>query len=453
MSDTGRMLRPARPTDPATLLEFDRAHVWHPYAPSGSSTRLVESAQGVRLRLAAENGDAGLDVIDGMSSWWAAIHGYRHPALDAALAEQAGRMSHVMFGGLTHAPAIELARRLLELAPGAGTDRELQRVFLCDSGSVSVEVAIKLCLQYHRGRRAPERTRFLTVRGGYHGDTFTAMSLCDPVNGMHSMFTGVIPAHLFAPRPPPGFERPDDDPQVLEWAAAVVALATDHADELAGIIVEPVLQGAGGMFVYSPACLRVLRALADRHGVPLVLDEIATGFGRTGAMFAAEHAGVVPDVMCVGKALTGGYLSLAAVLCSGELAAGVDASESGALMHGPTFMGNPLACTIALANLDLLAAGDWPAQLVTLERGLRAGLAGVIGAPGVRDVRVLGGVGVVQTSNPFDPAAVSAVALEHGVWLRPFRDLIYTMPPYISTAEEVATITAAISAAVHEVIR
>jgi adenosylmethionine-8-amino-7-oxononanoate aminotransferase len=415
---------------------------------------VVESANGVRLQLADTGDGRPGAVIDGMSSWWAAIHGYRHPALDAALVDQAGRMSHVMFGGLTHAPAVELTRRLLELAPRGGAgERTLQRVFLCDSGSVSVEVAIKLCLQYHRGVGAPQRTRFLTVRGGYHGDTFTAMSLCDPVNGMHSMFTGVIPAHLFAPRPPAGFDRTDDDPQVLEWAAAVLALAEQHAGELAGVVVEPVLQGAGGMYVYSPACLRVLRAVADRHGVPLVLDEIATGFGRTGTMFAAEHAGVVPDVMCVGKALTGGYLSLAAVLCSAELAAGVDASESGALMHGPTFMGNPLACAVAVANLDLLIAGQWPAQIATLETGLRAGLAGLVGAQGVRDVRVLGGVGVVQTSGPVDVAAITKVALRNGVWLRPFRDLIYTMPPYISTAEEVATITAAISAAVHEVIR
>jgi adenosylmethionine---8-amino-7-oxononanoate aminotransferase len=437
----------------AELLDFDARHVWHPYAPSGSSARVVQSAQGVRLRLAdAGDGRPG-DVIDGMSSWWAAIHGYRHPALDAALADQAGRMSHVMFGGLTHGPAVELTRRLLEVGPGAGTERALRRVFLCDSGSVSVEVAVKLCLQYQRGRGAPERTRFLTVRGGYHGDTFTAMSLCDPVNGMHSMFTGVLPVQLFAPRPPAGFDRADDDPQVLAWAAAVAGLAGQHAGELAGVVVEPVLQGAGGMHVYAPACLRVLRAVADRHGVPLVLDEIATGFGRTGTMFAAEHAGVVPDVLCVGKALTGGYLSLAAVLCTGELAAGVDASESGALMHGPTFMGNPLACAIAVANLDLLAAGNWPGQLATLRTGLDTGLAGLAGAPGVKDVRVLGGVGVVQTEGPFDPAAITAVALRHGVWLRPFRDLIYTMPPYISTADEVATITAAISAAVREVIR
>jgi adenosylmethionine-8-amino-7-oxononanoate aminotransferase len=432
------------PVDATSLegvLELDRRHVWHPYAPSGATAMAVESASGVRVRLAG----AG-EVIDGMSSWWAAIHGYRHPALDAALAEQVAGMSHVMFGGLTHAPAVELAGRLLELAPGT----DLQRVFLCDSGSVSVEVAVKLCLQYQRGRSRPGRTRFLTIRGGYHGDTFMAMSLCDPVNGMHSMFTGVLAPQLFAPQPPAGFELGDDDPLVLAWAEQVFALAEQHDGELAGVIAEPVLQGAGGMFVYSPACLRVLRAVADRHGVPLVLDEIATGFGRTGTMFGAEHAGVVPDVMCVGKALTGGYLTLAAVLCTGEIAAGVDASESGALMHGPTYMGNPLACAVANANLELLAAKEWPVQVAMLQAELATGLAGVRDAPGVKDVRVLGGVGVVQTRAPFDVARVTAVALRHGVWLRPFRDLIYTMPPYLCTRDEVATIAAAIRAAVDE---
>jgi adenosylmethionine---8-amino-7-oxononanoate aminotransferase len=430
------------------VLAYDARHVWHPYAPSGSSARMVESAEGVRIRLAGVG-----DVIDGMSSWWAAIHGYRHPALDAALAEQAGRMSHVMFGGLTHQPAVELTRRLLELAPGSGGEHPMERVFLCDSGSVSVEVAVKLCLQYQRGRGRPARTRMLTVRGGYHGDTFTAMSLCDPVNGMHSMFTGVLPAQLFAPRPPAGFDLLDDDPRVLEWAAQVGDLAERHDGELAGVIVEPVLQGAGGMHVYSPACLRVLRQVADRHHVPLLLDEIATGFGRTGTMFAAEHARVVPDIICLGKALTGGYLSLAAVLCSARIAAGVDASESGALMHGPTFMANPLACAVASANLDLLGRGDWPGQLKTIETGLRSGLAGLAEAPGVRDVRVLGGVGVVQTERLVDVPAVTEVALRQGVWLRPFRDLIYTMPPYVCTADEVASIAAAISTAVHEVVR
>jgi adenosylmethionine-8-amino-7-oxononanoate aminotransferase len=427
------------------LLEYDREHVWHPYAPSGTGALMVESANGVRLRVAG----AG-DVIDGMSSWWAAIHGYRHPALDAAMTAQAGRMSHVMFGGLTHEPAVELVHRLLDLAPGAGSGRSLERAFLCDSGSVSVEVAVKICLQYQRGRSRAGRHRFLTVRGGYHGDTFMAMSLCDPVNGMHSMFRDVLPKQIFAPQPPPGFDLGADDPRVIDWAASVYQLADEHDDELAGVVVEPILQGAGGMYVYSPACLRVLREVADRHGVPLVLDEIATGFGRTGTMFAAQQAGVVPDVMCVGKALTGGYLSLAAVLCTAEIAAGVDASESGALMHGPTFMANPLACALANANLELLASGQWRLQVGMLEEVLSAGLSELAGMPGVLDVRVIGGVGVVQTTDPFDPARVSAVALRHGVWLRPFRNLIYTMPPYICTPDEVAAIATAIRAAVKE---
>jgi adenosylmethionine---8-amino-7-oxononanoate aminotransferase len=439
MSRGERGLGPVNGSEPhSTLLAFDSEHVWHPYAPSGASARLVESAQGVRLRIAGVG-----DVIDGMSSWWAAIHGYRHPALDAALADQAGKMSHVMFGGLTNRPAIELSRALLGLVP------ELDRVFLCDSGSVSVEVAVKLCLQYQRGRGRPGRTRLLTIRGGYHGDTFTAMSLCDPVNGMHSMFRGVLPPQIFVPRPPAGFDRGDDDPLVLAWAGDLRRIAAEHAPVLAGLMVEPVLQGAGGMHVYSPACLRALRSVADEHGVPLMLDEIATGFGRTGEMFAHRHAGVVPDVLCVGKALTGGYLTLAAVLCTTEIAAGVDASESGALMHGPTYMGNPLACAVAGANLALLARDDWPKQVSAIETGLHEGLSPLAGDDGVRDVRVRGAVGVVQLDRPVDVAAATDAALAAGVWLRPFRDLIYTMPPYICTDDEVGAIAAAIRDAVH----
>jgi adenosylmethionine---8-amino-7-oxononanoate aminotransferase len=419
------------------LVPFDAAHVWHPYAPSGSTSRVVESASGVRLRIAGVG-----DVVDGMSSWWAAVHGYRHPVLDAALADQAATMSHVMFGGLTHRPAVTLVRRLLELAP------TMDRVFLCDSGSVSVEVAVKMCLQYQRGRGATRRTRILTVRGGYHGDTFTAMSLCDPVNGMHSMFTGVLPGQVFAPRPPAGFGLPDDDPRVVDWVADLRRVAAGQADELAGIVVEPVLQGAGGMHLYPPACLRALRAVADELEIPLVLDEIATGFGRTGAMFASEHAGVVPDILCLGKALTGGYLSLAAVLCTARIAAGVDASESGALMHGPTFMGNPLACAVAAANLGLLAGGGWRAQVAGIEKGLSEGLLELVGTAGVRDVRVLGAVGVVQLDRPVDVPRATAAALDRGVWLRPFRDLVYTMPPYVSSAADVDAVTRAVRAAV-----
>jgi adenosylmethionine-8-amino-7-oxononanoate aminotransferase len=429
--------------DPAAVLAADRRHVWHPYAPvdSAAPVRLVESAQGVRLRLAGHG-----DVIDGMSSWWCAIHGYRNPVLDEAARGQLESMSHVMFGGLTHAPAVGLVERLVALTP-----EPLQHVFLCDSGSVSVEVAVKRALQSARGRGEPQRRRLFTVRGGYHGDTFGAMSVCDPVGGMHSLFAGVLAEQVFAPRPPAGFHRAPDDPELDRWTQETTALFERHAHELAAVVVEPVLQGAGGMHVYSPECLRVLRRLCDEHGVLLVLDEIATGFGRTGTMFAAEHADVVPDVLCVGKALTGGYLTLAAVLCTTAVAEAVSAEPAGALMHGPTFMGNPLACAVASASLDLLTGQDWAARVGRIEAGLRDGLAEATDLPGVADVRVLGAVGVVQTRGPVDVARATDAALSAGVWLRPFRDLVYTMPPYVSTEQDVATITRGVLAAVREV--
>ncbi len=417
----------------AELLAYDREHVWHPYTSMTDPvpTRVVTGAEGVRLRLAD-----GREVVDGMSSWWAAIHGYRHPALDAALHAQVDDLAHVMFGGLTHAPAVELARRLVEITPDG-----LEHVFLADSGSVSVEVALKMVLQHQRGSGRPERTRMLTVRGGYHGDTFGAMSVCDPVGGMHAMFADVLPAQVFADRPP----APGGD--VAAWAESFRALADRHAHELAGIIVEPVLQGAGGMHLYDAACLRVMREVADEHGLVLVLDEIATGFGRTGTLFACEAAGVVPDVMCVGKALTGGYLTMAAVLCTGEVARGLSASESGVLMHGPTYMGNPLAAAVALANLDLLATGAWEEQVARVGAGLRAGLDGCRSLPHVADVRTIGAVGVVELAHPVDVDKATEAALDEGVWLRPFRNLVYTMPPYITTDEDVARICTAIEAA------
>jgi adenosylmethionine-8-amino-7-oxononanoate aminotransferase len=412
------------------LLAWDREHVWHPYTSMTDPTpvRLVSGADGVRIRLAD-----GTELVDGMSSWWAAIHGYNHPALNAALTKQAGELAHVMFGGLTHEPAIRLAERLVELAPDG-----LEKVFLADSGSVSVEVALKMVLQAQRGRGRPERTRMLTVAGGYHGDTFGCMSVCDPVGGMHSMFAETLPAQVFAPRPPA------DDAGVAGWAAEVESLAAAHSDQLAGIIVEPLLQGAGGMHVYPAECLRVLRRVADQHDLVLVFDEIATGFGRTGTMFAADAAGVAPDIMCVGKALTGGYLSLAAVLCTRQVAEDLSASESGVLMHGPTYMGNALACAVALANLDLLAAGDWAAGVRRIEAGLADGLAECRDLPGVIDVRTIGAVGVVQLDHPVDVVKATDAAIEEGVWLRPFRDLIYTMPPYITSDDDVARICAAI---------
>jgi adenosylmethionine-8-amino-7-oxononanoate aminotransferase len=424
----------------AALLAFDREHVWHPYAalPATHAPLLVESAAGVRLRLAD-----GRELIDGMASWWCAVHGYRHPRLDAAVQDQLGRMAHMMFGGLTHAPAIELARRLVELTPDG-----LEHVFFADSGSVSVEVAIKMALQYQHSRGRPEKARLLALRGGYHGDTFGAMAVCDPVGGMHHLFAGTLPQQLFAPRPPGGFEGAAVDPV---WDAETTALFDAHAGELAAAIAEPVVQGAGGMHVYAPAYVRRLRELCDEHDVLLILDEIATGFGRTGgALFAADHADVAPDVMCLGKALTGGYMTLAATLCSARVARGiVDTSRgAGVLMHGPTFMANPLACAVALASIELLEQRGWRADVERISAGLRAGLAPAASLPGVVDVRVQGAIGVVQLAHEVDVAAATAAAVERGVWLRPFRDLVYVMPPYVIDDADLAVVADAVCAAI-----
>jgi adenosylmethionine-8-amino-7-oxononanoate aminotransferase len=418
-------------TDWSQLLVLDSERVWHPYGalPSAQPPLPVVSAAGVRLKLAD-----GRELIDGMASWWCAIHGYRHPALDLAVTEQLGRMAHVMFGGLTHEPAIRLAERLTALAPDG-----LERVFFADSGSVSVEVAIKMCIQYQRARGHSGRTRLLPVRGGYHGDTAGAMAVCDPVGGMHSLFAGILPEHVFAERPPDGFHAPLDE----SWAAHVSELAAAHAHELAAVIVEPVVQGAGGMRFHAPACVAFLRELCDEHGLLLVLDEIATGFGRTGTLFACEHARVTPDVMCVGKALTGGYMTLAATLCTPDVAEAVSGGEGGGLMHGPTFMANPLACAVALASLRLLEDGNWRQRVNAIEQGLLAGLDAARELDGVRDVRVLGAIGVIELDRPVDLAAATAAAVKSGVWLRPFRDLIYAMPPYVISEHDLAAVTAA----------
>jgi adenosylmethionine---8-amino-7-oxononanoate aminotransferase len=405
--------------------------VWHPYGalPPAVAPLAVESAQGVRLRLAD-----GRELIDGMSSWWCAIHGYRNARLDAAAREQLARMSHVMFGGLTHEPAVRLAERLIEITP-----EPLDAVFLADSGSVSVEVAIKLCLQFQRARGEPGRTRLATVRGGYHGDTLGAMAVCDPVGGMHSLFSETLPEHVFADRPPDGFAAGLDE----SWAAHVSELIATHESELAAVIVEPVVQGAGGMRFHSPQCVALMRRLCDRHGLLLVLDEIATGFGRTGTLFACEHAAVAPDVMCVGKALTGGYMTLAATLCTRDVARVVSGGAGGGLMHGPTFMANPLACAVALASLELLRGGGWVDQVAAIERRLREGLAPAGMLAGVRDVRVLGAIGVVELEHDVDIAAATDAVVEHGVWLRPFRNLIYTMPPYVIEPDDLARVCSA----------
>lgn len=424
---------PASPLDPATWLATDRELLWHPYTSlaAPTPTRLVTGADGVRLELAGYGW-----VLDAMSSWWSVIHGYRHPALTRALSDQADDFAHVMFGGLTHRPAIRLAEQLTSLTG-------LDHVFLADSGSVGVEVALKMARQYQRGTARPERTRLLAFEGGYHGDTLGCMSVTDPVGGMHAIWADALPTQRFAPRPP-GTEATEQE--VTDWAEAVRREAA--AGDVAGIIVEPLLQGAGGMWTYPAERLELLRRVADEHDLVLIFDEIATGFGRLGGeLFAAQLAGVQPDVMCLGKALTGGTLTMSAVLCTRRVAAGIGASEAGVLMHGPTFMGNPLACAVASANLDLLATGQWRSQVTSIGAALESGLAPLRDHPRVAAVRVSGAVGVVQLDHPVDVLAATEAALAAGVWLRPFRDLVYAMPPYPCTPEVIGTITSAMAAA------
>ncbi|MFC0545222.1 adenosylmethionine--8-amino-7-oxononanoate transaminase [Kutzneria chonburiensis] len=415
---------------PDELLALDRAHVWHPYAPMPGriDPLVVTDAEGVRLRLAD-----GRELVDGMASWWSAIHGYRHPVLDDAVREQLGRMSHVMFGGLTHEPAVQLAKKLVDITP-----EPLQHVFLADSGSVSVEVAIKMCLQYWRSLGRPAKRRLLTWRRGYHGDTFHPMSVCDPEGGMHSLWAGVLPEQVFADAPPAEFEH--------DYVQHLVDLVEQHADELAAIVVEPVVQNAGGMRFHDPRYLHVLREVSLANDVLLVFDEIATGFGRTGELFAADHAGISPDVMCVGKAMTGGYVTMSAALCTSRVADGISRGEVPVLAHGPTYMGNPLSSAVANASIDLLLGQDWRAEIKRIETGLHA-LDAARDIPGVADVRVLGAIGAVQLDHPVDMAAAQRAAVDHGVWLRPFNDLIYTMPPYVIGDDDLAQVCTAIVAA------
>jgi adenosylmethionine-8-amino-7-oxononanoate aminotransferase len=421
------------------LAARDRALVWHPYAsmPAAMPAIPVVAARGARLVLAD-----GRELVDGMSSWWAAIHGYRHPVLDAAVRAQLDDMSHVMFGGLTHGPAVELAELLVDIAPPG-----LAHVFFSDSGSVSVEVAMKMAIQCWLGRGRPGRHRMLTVRSGYHGDTFAAMSVCDPVTGMHQLFSSVLAEQLFAPAPTPAFGEHFDRSHVAELAALLDA----HDDEIAAVILEPVVQGAGGMRFYAPEYLAAVRSLCNDHDVLLIADEIATGFGRTGELFGCNHAGITPDIMCIGKAMTGGYLSMAATMCTPEVADGVNRAGSGVLNHGPTFMGNPLAASVSLASIRLLLDHPWQADVQRIERGLRDALAPARGVVGVADVRVLGAIGVVETRAALPMAAMQDVALRHGVWLRPFGRLVYAMPPYVSSDEDIARVGAAIVATVTEV--
>ncbi|MDB4986169.1 MAG: adenosylmethionine--8-amino-7-oxononanoate aminotransferase [Myxococcaceae bacterium] len=414
------------------LLRRDRASVLHPYAAPGTPGPLfaVARADGVRLTL-----EDGRQLIDGTSSWWAAIHGYNHPVLNQALETQLASLGHVMFGGLTHRAAVALCEKLVAITPAA-----LTRVFLSDSGSVSVEVALKLAVQYQQAVGRPEKQRILTVLGGYHGDTLGAMSVCDPINGMHSLFRGVLKEQLFAPLPGPRFHEAWDERSISEFEAQLAA----HAHEVAAVILEPVVQNAGGMRFYHPEYLRRVRAACDRHGALLILDEIATGFGRTGKLFACEHAGVAPDIMCVGKALTGGMLTLAATLTTERVALSLAEREPGVFMHGPTYMGNALACAVALASIELLTSYDFAARIARIEEQLTRELARCRTLAGVADVRVLGAIGVVELERPVEMARIQPALVAEGVWLRPFGRLVYLMPPYVIEPDELSQLTSAI---------
>ena len=415
---------------PAEISAVDAAHVWHPYSTIGAEELAPVVALGARgAWLTLHHHGRELQVLDAMASWWPAIHGHGHPVLDAAIAAQIATLNHVMFGGLTHEPAARLAQLLVEITPDG-----LDTVFFSDSGSVSVEVAVKMALQYWRSLGRGAKHRLMTWRGGYHGDTFTPMSVCDPDGGMHSIWTDVLNKQEFAPPVPRAYEA--------GYVEAFERQLAEHAPELAAVIVEPVVQGAGGMRFHDPRYLIELRAICSRHEVLLIFDEIATGFGRTGELFAADHAGVSPDIMCVGKALTGGYITLAATLCTRDVAHTISSNEPGALMHGPTFMANALACRVAVAAIEVLLDQDWRSRVGEIEAGLRSGLAAASALPGVADVRVLGAIGVIEMHRPVDLKIATPAALEHGLWLRPFRNLVYAMPPYICTPDEIDQITA-----------
>ena len=402
-------------------LDFDREHIWHPYTSMTTPLPVYPVSHAKANRIFLETGEA---LIDGMASWWSAIHGYCHPVLNEAITKQLGKMSHVMFGGLTHKPAVELAKKLVEITPST-----LDKVFLADSGSVSVEVAIKMALQYWLSQGIKTKQKLMTPLKGYHGDTFAAMSVCDPVNSMHSMYSGFLPEHVFVPAPVSRFNETFD----IYEAETLEVYFKEHHQDVAAFIIEPIVQNAGGMNFYHPEYLRHIRALCDKYNVLLICDEIATGFGRTGKLFAVEHADIEPDIMCIGKALTGGMMTLSATLTTSKVAVGISEGEAGVLMHGPTFMGNPLACETACASIDLLLEQPWQEQIVHINEVLTEQLSKCKQHANVVDVRTLGAIGVVELNRRVDVAKIQQFFVEKGVWIRPFGKLIYLMPPYISS--------------------